>query len=106
MSRGLAEAAFDHAGIFDPTVDRRGRVHAVIENDGHLAMKISLGEGTKCLGCFSGQCEIDLVLARIIGVSIFDGAAQVAASYGWCTAEQIPVLGSSLIRIAAADVAF
>src|SRR5215469_6931665 len=43
----LAEIPFNHSGIVDATVDDGIRFDAMIEDDGHVAAEIRLGEGPK-----------------------------------------------------------
>src|SRR2546429_9997612 len=47
MSALLTEIPFNHSGIVDASIDNGIRFDAMIEDDGHVAADILLGEGPK-----------------------------------------------------------
>src|SRR5262249_10283299 len=84
------EISFNHALVFDATVNNRRGVDLVIEHDGHLAMEVLLGERTKALRSIAGQREIDLILAGVVHAAIFDRVTQIAAGQDGSAAEDVP----------------
>src|SRR4029077_8403623 len=93
VSGFLAEVAGNLAAIINSALYGGSGSYAVIQNNGHLAANVLLSEGSKALGGLRREREIHLPHARIRGVAIFHGAAQIAAGDDWGAAQDVPAFG-------------